>query len=57
MDKKHVLEQKAAPYWKDDLNSGHKEDIIAAASLSHNNSLATASFDGEIIIWKPLTHT
>ena len=50
LDKKHVLEQKALPYWKDDILNGHKEDIIAACKLN-NNSLATASFDGEIIIW------
>ena len=50
LDKKHVLEQKALPYWKDDVLNGHKEDIIAVCKLN-NNALATASFDGEIIIW------
>ena len=49
-DKKHIIEQRANPYWADDEKAGHKEDILTAAVLQ-NNQLATASFDGEIIIW------
>ena len=56
-DKKHIIEQNANPYWHDDLKNGHKEDILAAAILN-NNLLASASFDGEIIIWNLISgHT
>jgi len=49
-DRKHVLEQRCLSYWDDDISKGHKEDIIAACCLN-GNLLASASFDGEIIIW------
>ncbi|KAK3594288.1 hypothetical protein CHS0354_017011 [Potamilus streckersoni] len=38
------------PKWKDDLQRGHTEDILAVAK-SIPNLLATASYDGKIIVW------
>ncbi|XP_041358198.1 WD repeat-containing protein on Y chromosome-like [Gigantopelta aegis] len=42
--------QHPAPYWHDDLTNGHKEDILAVAQCLPN-LLATASYDGETIVW------
>jgi WD40 repeat protein len=36
--------------WDDDREQGHKEDIICIGK-SESNLLATASYDGEIIVW------
>ncbi|XP_043917898.1 WD repeat-containing protein 49-like [Protopterus annectens] len=38
------------PHWNDDLNHGHKDDIL---SISHcpPNLLATSSYNGEVIVW------
>ncbi|XP_046574299.1 WD repeat-containing protein on Y chromosome-like [Haliotis rubra] len=37
-------------YWNDDLKNGHKEDILTVAQCPPN-LLATASYDGEVIVW------
>lgn len=39
-----------APPWQDDLENGHQEDILTIADCQPNY-LATASYDGEIIVW------
>ncbi|KAJ8404726.1 hypothetical protein AAFF_G00335890 [Aldrovandia affinis] len=36
--------------WQDDLNSGHKEDILCVAQCPPS-LLASGSYDGEIIVW------
>ncbi|XP_052505986.1 WD repeat-containing protein 49-like [Budorcas taxicolor] len=41
--------QKPQPHWQDDLNHGHKEDILCVAHCPPS-LLATSSYDGEIII-------
>ncbi|XP_046309910.2 WD repeat-containing protein on Y chromosome-like [Marmota monax] len=41
---------KPQPHWQDDLNNGHKEDILCVAQCPPF-LLATSSYDGEIIIW------
>ncbi|KAM3837845.1 cilia- and flagella-associated protein 337-like [Vipera latastei] len=37
-------------HWQDDINWGHKEDILCVAQCPPN-LLATSSYDGEIIVW------
>ncbi|XP_055965044.1 WD repeat-containing protein on Y chromosome-like [Sorex fumeus] len=41
---------KPQPHWQDDLNQGHKEDILCVTQCPPF-LLATSSYDGEIIIW------
>ncbi|CAG2192111.1 unnamed protein product [Mytilus edulis] len=36
--------------WADDLKNGHKEDILSIAQCQPN-LLATAGYDGEIVVW------
>ncbi|KAK3099235.1 hypothetical protein FSP39_001323 [Pinctada imbricata] len=36
--------------WSDDVNFGHKEDILSVAQCPPN-LLATAGYDGEVIVW------
>ena len=50
IDKKHVIDVRPLGLWDDDVRRGHKGNIISAA-LVGSNLLATASFDGEILIW------
>lgn len=38
------------PRWSDEIENGHREDIMCL-SKSESNFLATSSYDGEIIIW------
>ncbi|KAL7849096.1 hypothetical protein SRHO_G00207190 [Serrasalmus rhombeus] len=47
-DTHHV--QSPQPSWQDDLRKGHKEDILCIAQCPPY-LLATASYDGEIIVW------
>ncbi|XP_058042426.1 WD repeat-containing protein 64-like isoform X1 [Ahaetulla prasina] len=42
--------KKPQPHWQDDINWGHKEDILCVAQCPPN-LLATSSYDGEIIVW------
>ncbi|XP_012936713.1 WD repeat-containing protein on Y chromosome [Aplysia californica] len=42
--------QHPTPYWNDDIRDGHKEDVMAVAQCLPN-LLATASYDGEVIVW------
>ncbi|WAQ98681.1 WDR49-like protein [Mya arenaria] len=42
--------QHPLPNWHDDVNRGHKEDILSVAQCPPN-LLATASYDGKIIVW------
>ncbi|XP_068786218.1 cilia- and flagella-associated protein 337-like [Struthio camelus] len=42
--------QKPQPFWQDDITQGHKEDILCVAYCPPT-LLATASYDGEIIVW------
>uniref|UniRef100_A0A670YD52 Uncharacterized protein n=1 Tax=Pseudonaja textilis TaxID=8673 RepID=A0A670YD52_PSETE len=42
--------KKPQPHWQDDINWGHKEDILCIAQCPPN-LLATSSYDGEIIVW------
>ncbi|CAG5124099.1 unnamed protein product, partial [Candidula unifasciata] len=42
--------QHPTPYWHDDIHDGHKEDVLAVAQCLPN-LLATASYDGEVIVW------
>ncbi|XP_048196561.1 WD repeat-containing protein 49-like [Perognathus longimembris pacificus] len=45
---------KPQPPWQDDLNHGHKEDILCVAQCPPF-LLATSSYDGEIIIWNVIS--
>nr|XP_012420015.1 PREDICTED: WD repeat-containing protein 49-like [Odobenus rosmarus divergens] len=45
---------KPQPHWQDDLNHGHKEDILCAAQCPPF-LLATSSYDGEVIIWNVIS--
>ncbi|KAM5288019.1 cilia- and flagella-associated protein 337-like [Ctenodactylus gundi] len=45
---------KPQPYWQDDLNHGHREDILCVAQCPPF-LLATSSYDGEIIIWNVIS--
>uniref|UniRef100_A0A8C6QMX5 WD40 repeat domain 95 n=1 Tax=Nannospalax galili TaxID=1026970 RepID=A0A8C6QMX5_NANGA len=45
---------KPQPCWQDDLNHGHKEDILCVAQCPPF-LLATSSFDGEIIVWNVIS--
>ncbi|XP_033119020.1 WD repeat-containing protein 49-like, partial [Anneissia japonica] len=47
-DFRHV--QNPLPKWRDDLKSGHKEDILSVAACAPS-LLATSSYDGEVIVW------
>ncbi|CAF0745072.1 unnamed protein product [Brachionus calyciflorus] len=38
------------PRWTDDIENGHREDILCLAK-SDTNFLATSGYDGEIIVW------
>ncbi|XP_053398693.1 WD repeat-containing protein 49-like isoform X5 [Mercenaria mercenaria] len=42
--------QHPLPNWHDDINRGHKEDILSVAQCPPN-LLATASYDGQVIVW------
>ncbi|XP_070198273.1 cilia- and flagella-associated protein 337-like isoform X3 [Littorina saxatilis] len=42
--------QHPVPYWADDVRDGHREDVLAVAHCLPN-LLATASYDGEVIVW------
>ncbi|XP_050415483.1 WD repeat-containing protein on Y chromosome [Patella vulgata] len=42
--------QHPLPYWSDDVKNGHKEDILSVAQCTPN-LLATAGYDGEVIVW------
>ncbi|KAM8819731.1 cilia- and flagella-associated protein 337-like [Eudromia elegans] len=42
--------QKPQPFWQHDITQGHKEDILCVAHCPPS-LLATASYDGEIIVW------
>ncbi|XP_060601618.1 WD repeat-containing protein on Y chromosome-like isoform X3 [Ruditapes philippinarum] len=42
--------QHPLPNWQDDINRGHKEDILSVAQCPPN-LLATASYDGQVIVW------
>ncbi|XP_062830768.1 WD repeat-containing protein on Y chromosome isoform X1 [Anolis carolinensis] len=46
--------QKPQPHWQDDLNRGHKEDILCIAQCPPT-FLATSSYDGEIIVWNMMS--
>ncbi|KYO26388.1 testis-expressed sequence 26 protein isoform B [Alligator mississippiensis] len=46
--------QKPQPYWQDDINHGHKEDILCVAQCPPT-FLATSSYDGEIIVWNMIS--
>ncbi|XP_042313390.1 WD repeat-containing protein 49-like isoform X2 [Sceloporus undulatus] len=46
--------QKPQPHWQDDVNRGHKEDILCIAQCPPS-FLATSSYDGEIIIWNMIS--
>uniref|UniRef100_A0A8D2DRP7 Uncharacterized protein n=1 Tax=Sciurus vulgaris TaxID=55149 RepID=A0A8D2DRP7_SCIVU len=45
---------KPQPHWQDDLNHGHKEDILCVAQCPPF-LLATCSYDGEIIVWNVIS--
>ncbi|XP_012370167.1 WD repeat-containing protein 49-like [Octodon degus] len=45
---------KPQPHWKDDLNHGHKEDVLCVVQCPPF-LLATSSYDGEIIIWNVIS--
>uniref|UniRef100_A0A8C0P5C9 WD repeat domain 49 n=1 Tax=Canis lupus familiaris TaxID=9615 RepID=A0A8C0P5C9_CANLF len=45
---------KPQPHWQDDLNHGHREDILCVAQCPPF-LLATSSYDGEIIIWNVIS--
>ncbi|XP_031194673.1 WD repeat-containing protein 49-like [Mastomys coucha] len=45
---------KPQPHWQDDLNHGHKEDILCVAQCPPF-LLATSSYDGEIIVWNVIS--
>ncbi|KAM9675026.1 LOW QUALITY PROTEIN: cilia- and flagella-associated protein 337-like [Dama dama] len=46
--------RKPQPHRQDDLNHGHKEDILCVAHCPPS-LLATSSYDGEIIIWNVIS--
>ncbi|EDL89520.1 rCG42626 [Rattus norvegicus] len=46
--------RKPQPHWQDDLNHGHKEDILCVAQCPPF-LLATSSYDGEIIVWNVIS--
>nr|XP_006820824.1 PREDICTED: WD repeat-containing protein on Y chromosome-like [Saccoglossus kowalevskii] len=46
--------QKPLAKWTDDLQNGHKEDILSVASCEPN-LLATSSYDGEVIVWNMIS--
>ncbi|XP_013918661.1 PREDICTED: WD repeat-containing protein on Y chromosome-like isoform X2 [Thamnophis sirtalis] len=46
--------KKPQPHWQDDINWGHKEDILCVAQCPPN-LLATSSYDGEIIVWNMIS--
>ncbi|XP_053166341.1 WD repeat-containing protein 49-like isoform X2 [Hemicordylus capensis] len=46
--------QKPQAHWQDDINRGHKEDILCIAQCPPT-LLATSSYDGEIIVWNMLS--
>ncbi|XP_040607344.1 WD repeat-containing protein on Y chromosome-like isoform X5 [Mesocricetus auratus] len=45
---------KPQPHWQDNLNHGHKEDILCVAQCPPF-LLATSSYDGEIIVWNVIS--
>ncbi|VFV46040.1 Hypothetical predicted protein [Lynx pardinus] len=45
---------KPQPHWQDDLNHGHKEDILCVAQCPPF-LLMTSSYDGEVIIWNVIS--
>uniref|UniRef100_A0A8C9M977 Uncharacterized protein n=1 Tax=Panthera tigris altaica TaxID=74533 RepID=A0A8C9M977_PANTA len=45
---------KPQPHWQDDLNHGHKEDILCVAQCPPF-LLVTSSYDGEVIIWNVIS--
>ncbi|XP_061484436.1 WD repeat-containing protein on Y chromosome-like isoform X2 [Rhineura floridana] len=46
--------QKPQTHWQDDINQGHKEDILCIAQCPPT-LLATSSYDGEIIVWNMIS--
>nr|XP_034971549.1 WD repeat-containing protein on Y chromosome-like isoform X4 [Zootoca vivipara] len=46
--------QKPQAHWQDDINRGHKEDILCIAQCPPT-LLATSSYDGEIIVWNMIS--
>ncbi|XP_044297485.1 WD repeat-containing protein on Y chromosome-like isoform X3 [Varanus komodoensis] len=46
--------RKPQPHWMDDINQGHKEDILCIAQCPPA-LLATCSYDGEIIVWNMIS--
>ncbi|XP_047612397.1 WD repeat-containing protein 49-like [Phacochoerus africanus] len=46
--------RKPQPHWQDDLDHGHKEDILCVAQCP-SFLLATSSYGGEIIIWNVIS--
>ncbi|XP_076818537.1 cilia- and flagella-associated protein 337-like isoform X2 [Clavelina lepadiformis] len=42
--------QRPMPHWPDDLRRGHTEDIVSV-TFGKPNLIATASYDGFIIVW------
>ncbi|CAI5773096.1 repeat-containing on Y chromosome-like isoform X1 [Podarcis lilfordi] len=46
--------QKPQAHWQDDINRGHKEDILCIAQCPPT-LLATSSYDGEIIVWNMMS--
>ncbi|XP_072119049.1 cilia- and flagella-associated protein 337 isoform X3 [Mobula birostris] len=51
-DLHHV--QPPQPYWQDDLEWGHKDDILCIAQCPPT-LLATSSYDGETIVWNMIS--
>ncbi|XP_063285525.1 WD repeat-containing protein 49-like [Pelobates fuscus] len=51
-DLRHFQEPQAC--WQDDLKRGHREDILCVAQ-NPPNTLASSSYDGEIIVWNMIS--
>uniref|UniRef100_A0A8C5QCJ1 EF-hand domain-containing protein n=1 Tax=Leptobrachium leishanense TaxID=445787 RepID=A0A8C5QCJ1_9ANUR len=51
-DLRHI--QEPQPCWQDDLRRGHREDILCVAQ-NPPNTLASSSYDGEIIVWNMIS--
>uniref|UniRef100_A0A3Q2PCS4 WD repeat-containing protein on Y chromosome-like n=1 Tax=Fundulus heteroclitus TaxID=8078 RepID=A0A3Q2PCS4_FUNHE len=49
-DRRIDIYPRPQPSWKDDLKSGHKEDILCVVQCPPS-LLATGSYNGEIIVW------
>nr|XP_040049453.1 WD repeat-containing protein on Y chromosome [Gasterosteus aculeatus aculeatus] len=46
--------QRPQPTWQDDLENGHREDILCVVHCPPS-LVATSSYDGEIIVWNVVT--